>query len=428
MLCNVLCFAVNKYGKTAVKLLKSSLTDFYSVEVLADAKKQLAEDIDELNLSTKRPYVPSRRDGDGRIEREANDIVSLLIFVDEQKLLDKLPTYVCDDPDDIPSLRLYDGELNVIMRKLNDMNINLAEYASVLAAIGQQVRAIQVCSHPASSRMTAALPDVGGDIDRSLIDRNTGETTAGIPQPVPGESESSADWATAASTPFNRGNKFAVLSTITEDNTNGDQFTVVRSRRAVKRARQQSSPSHSSSQQQQQQTQPSRKSTLLGKAATGRGSVLSAAKSIRKRAVFCVDNVSTSCCVNDIRAFVSSQSVDVLTCFEVKPRRRRNESNTADRKAFRLCVYEDDRHKLLNEAIWPDSIKVSEWYFKHADTGNNINVAAGGGEGTASASSSSAAAAAVAATPADTDVAVDMAMSDDTIVTAYDINSISDGN
>ena len=76
--------------------------------------------------------------------------------------------------------------------------------------------------------------------------------------------------------------------------------------------------------------------------------------------------------------------------------------------------------------VWPDSIKVSEWYFKPADTGNNINVAAGGCEGTAA--SSSAAAAAVAATPPDTDVAVEMAMSDDTIVTAYDINSISDGN
>jgi len=42
ILCNVLCFAVNEYGKTALKLLKSSLTNFYSVEVLADAKKQLA--------------------------------------------------------------------------------------------------------------------------------------------------------------------------------------------------------------------------------------------------------------------------------------------------------------------------------------------------------------------------------------------------
>jgi len=66
-------------------------------------------------------------------------------------------------------------------------------------------------------------------------------------------------------------------------------------------------------------------STLLGKAASGRRSLViggqrylarllvvatvsdSAAKSIRKKAVFCVDNV------NDIRAFVSSQSVDVLS-------------------------------------------------------------------------------------------------------------------
>jgi len=29
--------------------------------------------------------------------------------------------------------------------------------------------------------------------------------------------------------------------------------------------------------------------------------------------VFCVDNVSTSCCVNDIRAFASSQSTDAGT-------------------------------------------------------------------------------------------------------------------
>ena len=110
----------------------------------------------------------------------------------------------------------------------------------------------------------------------------------------------------------------------------------------------------------------------------------------------------------------------------MKPRQRRNESDTADRKAFRFCIYEDDRSKLLNEAIWPDSIQVSEWYFKPPDAGNNINVAAASGDGTTSVVV--VAAAAVAATSADADVAVDMAMSDDTIVAAYDINSINDGN
>ena len=71
----------------------------------------------------------------------------------------------------MPSLRLYDGKLNVIMRKLNDMNIKIVEYSSVLAAIGQQVRTIQqVCSQPASSCMTAPLPrpDVGGDSNRTF--------------------------------------------------------------------------------------------------------------------------------------------------------------------------------------------------------------------------------------------------------------------
>jgi len=235
----MLCFAVNKYGKTAVKVLKSSLTDFYTVQVLVDAKKRLAEDIDQLNLPAKRPHVPSRREGDGRVEGEVSDIVLLLTFVDEQKILDNLPTYVCDNPDDMPSLRLYDGELNVIMRKLNDMNIKIVEYSSVLATIGLQVRRIQqVCSQPASSRMTAPLPrpDVGGVSNRTLIDRNTGEslieTAAEIPQPVPGDSESNTDWATVASTPLNRRNRFAVLSTVTEDNTDGDQFTLVQSRQA----------------------------------------------------------------------------------------------------------------------------------------------------------------------------------------------------
>jgi len=68
---------------------------------------------------------------------------------------------------------------------------------------------------------------------------------------------------------------------------------------------------------------------------------------------------------------------------------------------------------------------VSEWYFKPPDAVNNINVAAASGDGTTSVV---VAAAAVAATSDDADVAVDMAMSDDTIVAGYDINSINDGN
>jgi len=40
---------------------------------------------------------------------------------------------------------------------------------------------------------------------------------------------------------------------------------------------------------------------------------IAAAKQIRKNAVFCIDNVSTYCSVEDIKSFVSGLSVKVLT-------------------------------------------------------------------------------------------------------------------
>ena len=88
-----------------------------------------------------------------------------------------------------------------------------------------------------------------------------------------------------------------------------------------------------------------------------------AAKTIIKKAVFCVDNLSTSLTVDDLKQFVAGMSVDIITCFSVKPRRLRNKTEpAADRAAFRLCITEKDRDRLLNESMWPDSVVISEWF------------------------------------------------------------------
>jgi len=118
-LCEVLCFAVNKYGKTAVKLLKSSLTDFYSVEVLADAKKQLAEDTDQLNLPARSPRVPSRREGDGRIEREVSGIV-LLLHPRDAMLVRLLAMALC------PSVSVCLSQVGVLSKRINESSWFLA--------------------------------------------------------------------------------------------------------------------------------------------------------------------------------------------------------------------------------------------------------------------------------------------------------------
>ena len=88
-----------------------------------------------------------------------------------------------------------------------------------------------------------------------------------------------------------------------------------------------------------------------------------------KKAVFCIDNVDTDVTVNDIEQFVVDLSVKVISCHEVKPRRRRNEDRArGDRKAFRLCIPDDDVAALLNDEKWPAYITISHWFFKSSET------------------------------------------------------------
>jgi len=149
-------------------------------------------------------------------------------------------------------------------------------------------------------------------------------------------------------------------------------FSVVRS--TNKRRQRSSSQSQEQHQQQQQQsstssggqqqlaTQVRRAPTVFGKSTTR--SAITAAKKLRKKRIFCADNVTTSCTSDDMKTFISTLSVEVISCFETKPRRRPQESAELvhDRKAFRVCINEDDCQRFLNPSVWSDSISVSEWF------------------------------------------------------------------
>jgi len=126
---DVLCFVRNKYGKTSVKQLKTALLDFYNVEDLAAAKSDLLRDTEQLRASVKFPHIPLRRDSENRLVRETDDILTIFHCLDEQKLLDMIPRYVSDAPDTMPSLRLYEGDLNTIVRILDTTYVKLDAYS-----------------------------------------------------------------------------------------------------------------------------------------------------------------------------------------------------------------------------------------------------------------------------------------------------------
>jgi len=63
------------------------------------------------------------------------------------------------------------------------------------------------------------------------------------------------------------------------------------------------------------QDMPQRRTFMYGKSSAV-GAKVAAAQIIPRKAIFCIDNLSRSCSVDDIKSFVSSLSVKVLSCFD----------------------------------------------------------------------------------------------------------------
>ena len=93
-----------------------------------------------MNSTVKFAHVSQHRDGDGCLLRELDDIMSLIVCLDEHKLMDMLPRYVASGPDNMPSMRLYEGDLNVILALIGKMDQKCSEMGSALAAISRDVR------------------------------------------------------------------------------------------------------------------------------------------------------------------------------------------------------------------------------------------------------------------------------------------------
>jgi len=404
VLSDVLCFTVNKFVNNDVKTIKAALSDFYTVDDLHVAKMRLVDDVDKLTVSTsvKHPHIPHRRDGDDRLRREVDDLMSIVSFVDEQKLFSQLPRYVSGSPDNMPSLRLYQGDMDIIMKLLHNLEHKVEEFGSALAAITRDVRALQA-RPPESTQASSVInlksaTGVISDVDNRVFagyteefpclieakDRNVNnQHCAAVPS-----------WAAQASTPMHTNNRFALLSA--DEDCSQEPFTAVVNSRRTKR-RQRSSPSQPRQQQQQRQHQEqerepsqrqptvssqqqqlvaqSRRPTIIFGRGAATSTSIAAAKRLRKKAIFCIDNVNSSCSVDNIKSFVSSLSVEVISCYPAKPRRRLSDEadkEIIDRKAFRICINHDHCQRFLKSDVWPDSISIREWKFKEKTVGDGV--------------------------------------------------------
>jgi len=292
-----------------------------------------------------------------------------------------LHVYVTDDPDKTPSCRLFEGDLKYFFKKLDILDNKVESYWKSMAdMVGE------VCSHLSE---WPALAQPGGHVSQksTLTYRPAGATLLQSDMTAAQQPSDQLSWAAMSSTPGRHGNRFAVLASA-DENEVGDAarkdeeaFTTVRKKRRI-RSRDEASPpvidqatnrnneNKSTSQKNVNQLnipQTKPRKLVIGKSAISQ-SKITAAGVITKKRVYCLDNVNADCDVEDIKQHITSLSVRLYTCHQVKPRRRRyNDERSASRKAFRVCIAADDQDRFLDPAAWPDSIVVADWYFKPQD-------------------------------------------------------------
>jgi len=197
--------------------------------------------------------------------------------------LSKLPCYVADSPDAMPSSRLYEGDLSVLMKVIERMENEIRELNLALAAIAKDVRqkagdqAVQVSSRAvvnsdvdasAEPRAQSGYPTTTGG---GVMTSGDSCQLMGDPQSIRHE-HTTCDWASAAadSTPTATNNRFAMLHATTDDDDNEhneNYLTEVRHRRSAKRRlpngslqpQQAGSTNHQLQSQTQQQIQASQR-------------------------------------------------------------------------------------------------------------------------------------------------------------------------
>ena len=398
--CNALCFLLSKHGKTSVKVLKSVLLDFYKVEELVTAKQHLLSDINRQNCAVKPPHVPSRRDGDNRATHEVDDIMLLLTFLDENGLLLCVSKYVSDDPDNMPSTRLYEGDLKLITNflakmeeRMNGIELRLASISHDMHSAINRPPLFSTPSRPVINTVTSqpdkpqsTIPTVTSGIPQVSVSTMSTSSTSTDALATTATAASSSSYAAHVTNGSRQPTNWAAVMTANLDagssvsQSESDQpfqeYSSSRSRRKRRRKLSKQSPQQlnqtagplQSTAVRDNQTARRRAPLMVGKSTTTQVTTckIVAAQPMIKKAIFCVDNIDSSVSVDDIVDFVKTLSIDVISCFEAKSRRRlfgmNGESIVC--KAFRLSIREESRSLLLNPDNWPEYVSISDWYFK----------------------------------------------------------------
>jgi len=397
VLCPALCFLLNRINRLELNVLKKTLLEFYTPADITMAKQQMMDDAENLNLTEKLPRLPHRNIGDNKTEREVDDILTLCAFLDERKILSTLPTYTADSPDAMPYMRMVDADFQYMFRKMGSMEDLMGKLIGMFDALvsrtpsycaQEQTKGVNVgtSTEPDYADIVKNPPQCSQQRMQEKHDVRAKDAISGTVNKPVGQSAPSRNAHLPSTTRADVAHVYTGGSTLrqsweqqmnaaedvgTDTDTDGP-YTLVRSDKKRRRG--------ADNQLQDKNRAPaapattvlrqSKKPLMVGRQ-TGLTQIkLTAAKSLVHRAFYYVDNLSTSVSIDDLTNFVKSLDVRVISCFKANARRTRKQRSdknfVAKRNSFRLCINDEDSHKLLVAESWPEDVVVNKWYFKES--------------------------------------------------------------
>jgi hypothetical protein len=361
----LLCFVLYSYKKQPLKFLSSIVSDFYTIEVISEAKERLVNDVECLKLD-KWTRPPTRR-GDNKRKHDLEDIMTQISLLDEGGFISKLPKYVVDNLDNIPLVRMERGEFAVLVSKLDKISDELSCTRLATVSTGGHCP-----TDPLNTGGALNLPTVvNNDIQRvrqwGASAESDLESSDGAWEMKSRRRKGLASSPSPRSKLNVRGKKLYSAALVGE----GTSASNIASYQSATIPSQSASVAPS-------RVAPPRSGAISGNIRTSRSRVrvigkskdssgFHAAKPYVKKAVYALYNVDRNESVETLTDFVSNTlKVSVLSCFEtnlLKPNRFT--------KSFRLCINARDNVNLLIPDKWCDGIVIRKWRF-----GEKGNIAA----------------------------------------------------
>lgn len=361
VLSETLCFVMSNFTRVAPCNLKPVVVTFYTEDELVVAKELLHKSLLDLNIDLPRLV---KRKGDGKQKQLVDDIFDLLTVADEKLVMDTLPCFVAADLLRIPVVTSNVVDTISVMKRLDQLEKSM----SVIPIVEQKLDEIQTGLTRLTGR--SMLPSVETQRD----DVSVGTSVGDVRQRTMDDGAAKINAAVVAA-----GSQVS-LPTLTTTSDSGElqqerlSWAMVTRRNAASHRPDTSIPAPSTV--GAGQTARSAHAKTIGTGIAKPGGI-KACINIVQKAIVHVDNVDPEFSTDHIKATLSENGIQVLSCFPAKSwlreaRAERAAEEMLKPKAFRLAVEARHRDTILAKSFWPASVVVREWRFKKLSNPGNI--------------------------------------------------------